>query len=72
MGKTRRQGKEARMANDMQLLNEAELASRLKISRSLARKWRRNKEGPPFVKLGKSVRYAAEDLAEWVQKHKAA
>jgi predicted DNA-binding transcriptional regulator AlpA len=55
-----------------QLLDEAAIASKLKISRSLVRKWRRNKEGPPFFKLGKSVRYAAEDLAEWLQKHKAA
>ena len=55
-------------SEEMQLLDEAALASRLKVSKSLIRKWRRLGTGPKWLKLGgKTVRYAASDLSEWLR-----
>jgi hypothetical protein len=50
-----------------QFLSEDIVATRLDISRSLVRKWRRNRQGPPFVKFGACVRYDAGALADWIR-----
>lgn len=49
-----------------ELLTTNEAASRLKLSASTLHKARLNGGGPPFVKLGYSVRYRPEDLDAWV------
>jgi hypothetical protein len=48
------------------LYTEGEVAKRLAVSKALLRKWRRLNEGPAFKKLGHCVRYAANDVAEWL------
>lgn len=56
------------MTEDQTLMDEAALASKLKISKSLLRKWRRLGIGPKWLKLGgKTVRYRSSDLHEWLQ-----
>ena len=56
------------------LLREAEAAEFLGMSTRYLRKARytpsEGTPGPPFVKLGKSIRYDREDLVEWIQAHK--
>ena len=49
-----------------EFLNEKALAQRLGISISLLRKWRRTRQGPPWVKLGRAVRYSAAELVIWL------
>lgn len=48
------------------LLRESEVQTRWRVSRALLRKWRRLGGGPPFVKLGRSVRYRELDLEKWL------
>jgi predicted DNA-binding transcriptional regulator AlpA len=49
------------------ILTEKELAQSYKHSVSLARKWRRTGEGPPFIRLGgKLIRYRRADVEAWL------
>jgi predicted DNA-binding transcriptional regulator AlpA len=51
----------------MALLNEKEVAERLKVSLAALRRWRYEGRGPHYVKLaGVAVRYRAEDLDAWI------
>ena len=47
-------------------LNEQEVAKRLNVSVATLRRWRLEKRGPMFVKVGSLVRYRPEDLDLWV------
>jgi predicted DNA-binding transcriptional regulator AlpA len=47
------------------LLTEREVATLLAVSVKTLRNWRLNGQGPPFRKLSRLVRYAAEDLETW-------
>ena len=49
------------------LLTEAETARRLGISVSGLRKWRREGQGPRFIRLGsRLIRYSVPDLDAWL------
>jgi len=51
------------------LINENETAKMLGCTKSALRKWRREKRGPPSIKLeGRLVRYRLADLVEYVEK----
>ncbi|HXQ53140.1 MAG TPA: helix-turn-helix domain-containing protein [Stellaceae bacterium] len=39
------------------------------VSVGTLRNWRAQRVGPPFVKIGKSVLYPAQDLDEWDKKN---
>ena len=45
-----------------------ELMELLKISRSTVDRWRR--EGMPYTKVGRGVRFFEEDVMEWIKEHK--
>ena len=47
-------------------LTEQELSKRLNVSVATLRRWRLEKRGPLFVKVGSLVRYRPEDLDSWV------
>lgn len=47
-------------------LTEAEAAERLALSVRTLQQWRVRGGGPPFLKLGASVRYDVEALESWV------
>jgi excisionase family DNA binding protein len=47
-------------------LNEQEVSKRLNVSVATLRRWRLEKRGPMFVKIGSLVRYRPEDLDSWV------
>ena len=49
-----------------ELLDEKRLCAELGISRVTATKWRRRADGPPFVKIGRLVRYRRADLDAWI------
>jgi transposase-like protein len=49
------------------MLTEGDVAKELSVSKALLRKWRRLGEGgPPFIHLGKAVRYPLESLRQWL------
>ncbi len=52
-----------------EVLTESELARRARVSISVLRKWRREGQGPRFLKLGRLVRYRAQDIQAWLDAH---
>lgn len=52
------------------LLNEHEVATSCSISVLTLRKWRGQKHGPQFVKIGALVRYRPADVDAWIAAQK--
>ena len=50
-----------------ELLNETEVAKKLRVSLACLRRWRLEKRGLVFLKIGLLVRYQQEDLHAWLQ-----
>jgi len=56
--------------------SEADTAEYIGMSRSFLRQARMNGDrpgrvaGPPFLKIGRSVRYLRKDLEEWLLQHR--
>jgi Helix-turn-helix domain len=48
------------------LLTESDVAKQLQISVAALRKWRIERRGPRFIKVGSLVRYKPEDLFAWL------
>ena len=48
------------------LLTEEDVAKRLHVSLASMRRWRLERRGPPFIKVGSLVRYRSEDLESWL------
>jgi len=48
------------------LLNEHEVSDSCSINILTLRKWRSQKRGPTFLKIGKLVRYRPEDVDAWI------
>jgi predicted DNA-binding transcriptional regulator AlpA len=54
------------------LLNEVQVAQMLGISKASLRRWRLlGKQGPPFVKIGASVRYVPAAVSAWLRSRPA-
>jgi predicted DNA-binding transcriptional regulator AlpA len=51
------------------LLTPKETASRLKVSTSWLAKARMRGDGPPYVQLGRAIRYSDAGIASWVKSH---
>lgn len=49
------------------LLTEPEVADRLRVSLACLRRWRLERRGPRFVKMGSRVRYPAQELDSWIE-----
>ncbi|MCW5976676.1 MAG: helix-turn-helix domain-containing protein [Bryobacteraceae bacterium] len=60
-----------RLNTPQRLLNEHEVANSCSISVLTLRKWRSQKRGPQFVKIGALVRYRPEDVDAWIAEQKA-
>ena len=48
------------------LLTETDVSKQLRVSLACLRRWRLEKRGPVFVKIGQLVRYRPEDLESWL------
>jgi predicted DNA-binding transcriptional regulator AlpA len=48
------------------LLTEPEVADRLRVSLACLRRWRLERRGPRFLKLGSLVRYPVDELDSWI------
>jgi predicted DNA-binding transcriptional regulator AlpA len=49
------------------LMTERQVSQQIQVSLAALRKWRVERRGPRFVKVGPLVRYRAGDLAEWME-----
>jgi len=54
------------MPANNKLFTEHDVADRLDLSLASLRRWRLEKRGPRFIKVGSLVRYRPEDLEEWL------
>lgn len=48
------------------LLDEKQVAKLLGLSVAAVRKWRLQRRGPVYRKLGSAVRYKTEDVSAWL------
>ena len=51
------------------LLTARDAANLLRLSQSWLAKARMRGDGPPYVKLGRSIRYAEGALLQWIKSH---
>lgn len=51
-----------------QLMTQKELCAYIGKSEAWAERARLDGSGPPYVKLGRSVRYRASDVEDWINK----
>ena len=49
------------------LLNEPQAARLLTLSVRTLQAWRVKGEGPPFVRLGRAIRYRRPDIVQWLE-----
>lgn len=50
-----------------ELLNEAGAAEFLSVKPGLLQRWRFERKGPAFIKVGKAVRYRRADLERFIE-----
>ena len=55
------------MAITQEFLTDREAAQLLKCSRAALVKFRSERRGPPYVRVGKLVRYRQADLTAWIE-----
>ncbi|GAA3871467.1 helix-turn-helix domain-containing protein [Leifsonia kafniensis] len=53
--------------NQPEYLTQMQLSELLQIPVRTIEDWRHNKKGPPFVTLGRHVRYDLVDVKAWVK-----
>jgi hypothetical protein len=54
--------------NDLDaLLKEELVANQLNVSVRTLQSWRLRRAGPPFVQIGRAVRYRRRDLLDWIE-----
>lgn len=50
-----------------QLLNQTEFCNHARKSEAWAERARLEGTGPPYIKIGRSVRYRASDVEDWLE-----
>lgn len=48
------------------LRNSHEVAAFLRVSESTLSRWRAEKKGPPFIRIGGVTRYRIEQVEQWL------
>ena len=56
------------MAGDMKFLTVEDVAEMLQVTRTTI--YNLKKQGLPFIKLGKNIRFDQEDVIEWVRSNR--
>ena len=52
------------------LMNEVQVSEFVCVTVRALQSWRLRGGGPPYSKLGKSVRYRRRDVVDWVDQHR--
>ena len=48
------------------LFSDKVLAPHLDVSTATLRRWRSRDQGPPYVRVGRAIKYAPEAVAQWL------
>ena len=59
---------ECQMAGDMKFLTVEDVAEMLQVTRTTI--YNLKKQGLPFIKLGKNIRFDEEDVIKWVRSNR--
>jgi predicted DNA-binding transcriptional regulator AlpA len=51
----------------MELMNEQAVAKQLNCQIKTMQAWRNRGGGPPFVRVGRLIRYSPDSVAEWIK-----
>lgn len=51
-----------------EVLTEKEAASLLKVSLRTVQNWRYDKNGPPYTKIGGTIRYRRSEVLAWLSR----
>lgn len=51
-------------------LTSPQLAERLGVATITVKVWRQRRKGPPYVKIGRSVRYRVADVEAWADQQR--
>lgn len=54
------------------LLDERDVAVILGVTRHALQAWRVRGGGPPFIKVGRCIRYRESDITKWLDSHTCA
>jgi predicted DNA-binding transcriptional regulator AlpA len=54
-------------ATDDAILTEVEIADFLKLSTRTLQSWRIKSDGPPFIRVGRAIRYRLRDVVAWIE-----
>lgn len=55
---------------DDRLLTRAEVEERFGVPRRFLERSIHRRDGPPFVRVGRSVRYRTDDLLDWINRNR--
>jgi excisionase family DNA binding protein len=58
------------MADEGELLTEAQVARLLAVSLSTMKRLRASGDGPSFIRIGRAIRYRREDVDTWLRQQK--
>ena len=50
----------------MALLAEGEIARQIGVSLHTIRRWRHERKGPAYLRMGRTIRYRQEDIDEFI------
>ena len=50
-----------------ELITEVDVAKKLRVSLACLRRWRFERKGPQFLKIGSLVRYRTVDIQSWLK-----
>jgi predicted DNA-binding transcriptional regulator AlpA len=53
--------------SDDAILTEVEIADFLKLSTRTLQSWRVKNDGPPFIRVGRAIRYRLRDVVRWIE-----
>lgn len=54
------------LKTDFGLMSQEDLSALVCVTKETLREWRRLKQGPDFVRVGKSVFYRRQDVENWI------
>lgn len=54
----------------MKLMTEAEVAEKLEVTKPCLRRWRHERRGLPFVRVGRLVRYEPQAVEQFIAQNR--
>ena len=61
------EGKKSVLEGKHRFLKDEQAADLIGLSVQTLRNWRFKREGPPYIRAGRSIRYSFQDLLGWME-----